>query len=93
MKLKCVNHKRRVHVLNEGKVVHREDGTRCQMLAVDFAGTSATGQAWYDSIVEIGGHMMDPRTVWLLQHNRNRRWRTNHNGKGNRREQFQGRKH
>ena len=83
MKLKCDRHKRRVHVLAQGKTIHRSDGTQCPGAAYALGFT----------LVVIGDHSCMSRTVWLLQHNKVRHWRKNHVGKGNSRTQFQGRIH
>ena len=93
MKLKCLKHDRRVHVLSEGKTVHREDGTRCSLTYGPFAELTEQWQAVHTPSVRIGDDVEEPYRVWLMQRNTVKRWRTNHKGKGSPRSQFWGRDH
>lgn len=82
MKLKCVLHDRRVHVLDEGKVVHREDGSHCRLDLVEESAGS------YLPHVRIGQEIVSPRKVWLTTRNAVKQWRTNRKQGGSRDDPF-----
>ena len=70
MKLKCVKHSRRVHVLAHGKTIHRSDGSHCPSLSSEEGANSP--------LLIIGKEIVTPYRVWLMQRNKVKRWRTNH---------------
>lgn len=92
MKLKCAMHKRRVHVLDQGVTVHREDGSHCQLM--HSAPNMINPEQLRDwPALLIGQEAVRSNRVWLMQRNLVKRWRTNHKGKGSPRAQFWGRDH
>ncbi len=66
MKLKCMRHCKRVHVLDGAKVVHREDGVRCTSHWLTIGGHEVTPETVRESYVtsaQLGQHLLRPITA------------------------------